>query len=101
SLPGMTEGRVAIAATQLVQEGLTGKPKKLRAIVLSLLEGVRGVRVSELGKIDVRQQQSKILEKYKQRELLAMQGIEDGVHAPGVDADDRVDLGGVADMFPG
>ncbi|KAK5187991.1 karyopherin [Exophiala xenobiotica] len=98
SLPGMTESRVNNAASQLLQEGLAGRSKKLRAIILSLLEGVRGVRLSELGKIDTRQQQSKILEKYKQRELLGMQGVDGGGKATG---DDGVDFGGVADMFAG
>ncbi|RVX75416.1 hypothetical protein B0A52_00769 [Exophiala mesophila] len=98
SLPGMTEAKVDQAAAQLLQEGSggSGKHKKLRAIVLSLLEGVRGVRLSELGKIDMRPQQSKILEKYKQRELLGMQGLEESHH---VNTDDGPDLGGVADMF--
>lgn len=102
SLPGMTETKVDHAATQLAQEGLGARSKKLRAIILTLLEGVRGVRLSELGKIDMRQQQSKILEKYKQREMLGMQGVED--HAQGVGpgvAEDGVDLGSVADMFAG
>jgi hypothetical protein len=94
----MTESRVNNAASQLLQEGLAGRSKKLRAIILSLLEGVRGVRLSELGKIDTRQQQSKILEKYKQRELLGMQGVDGGDKATG---DDGVDFGGVADMFAG
>ncbi len=98
SLPGMTEPRVDNAASQLLQEGLAGRSKKLRAIILSLLEGVRGVRLSELGKIDMRQQQSKILEKYKQRELLGMQGVDDSGKATG---DGGVDFGGVADMFAG
>lgn len=107
SLPGMSEAKVAGAAAQLAREGLGARSKKLRAIVLSLLEGVRGVRVSELGKFDMRQQQSKILEKYKQRELLAMRGrhgADDAAsgHHLGVDSgngDDGVDLAGLADMF--
>lgn len=99
SLPGMTEARVELASKQLLNEGLNGRSKKLRAIVLSLLEGVRGVRLSELGKIDMRQQQSKILEKYKQREMLSMQGLGDHPQGPGAGMDDGVDLRGVADMF--
>ncbi|EHY58529.1 karyopherin [Exophiala dermatitidis] len=103
SLPGMTEEKVDRAAAQLAREGSVARPKKLRAIVLSLLEGVRGVRLSELGKIDLRPQQSKILEKYKQRESLGMQGVEDGVGGAAANgaADDGIDLGGVADMFAG
>ena len=47
----MTEAKVNEAAAQLLKEGASGsRSKKLRAIILSLLEGVRGVRVSELGK---------------------------------------------------
>lgn len=102
SLPGMTEAKVDNAAAQLLHEGLGARSKKLRAIILSLLEGVRGVRLSELGKIDLRQQQSRILEKYKQRELLttAMQGADElGKSTIDGGGGDDVDLGGVADMF--
>lgn len=100
SLPGMTEAKVEHASAQLLHEGLAARSKKLRAIILSLLEGVRGVRLSELGKIDMRQQQSRILEKYKQRELLTMQGVDEGGrNAMDAGAGDDVDLGGVADMF--
>jgi exportin-5 len=95
SLPSMTETKIHAAAEKLLKEGLNGKSKKLRAIVLHLLESVRGVRISELGKIDIRAQQSRILEKYKQRESLGMQGIEIKPEAEGPD------LGGVADMFGG
>lgn len=102
SLPGMTTAKVETAAGLLYKEAVEGgnRSKKLRAIILSLLEEVRGVRISELGKIDTKQQQSKILEKYKQREMLSMPGSdENGQHQqnPGPE----VDLGGVADMFAG
>ncbi|KIW89253.1 uncharacterized protein Z519_10106 [Cladophialophora bantiana CBS 173.52] len=104
SLPGMTEAKVAHASTLLLKEASMGnRSKRLRAIILALLEGVRGVRVSELGKIDTRQQHSKILEKYKQREMLSMQGVEE-VGQPRIESgagDDGADLAGVADMFAG
>ncbi|ETN38132.1 uncharacterized protein HMPREF1541_07756 [Cyphellophora europaea CBS 101466] len=93
SLPNMDVAKVDAAAEKLLKEGINGKPKRLRAIVLHLLEGVRGVRISDLGKIDTRAQQSRILEKYKQRESLAMQGIDGRAETEGPD------LGGVADMF--
>jgi len=96
SLPGINETKIDAAATQLMLEALSGRTKKWRAILLSLLESVRGVRLSELGKIDTRRQQSRILEKYKQRELLDMQGLEDASKANG---DDGEGLEGVADMF--
>jgi exportin-5 len=100
SLPGMTEAKIDKAAGQLFREGAGGssRSKKLRAIILTLLEGVRGVRLSELGKIDTKQQQSKLLEKYKQREMLGMQGVgENGQGHQG--GTEEADLAGVADMF--
>jgi exportin-5 len=75
-LPNMDQASVESAAARLMKEGASGKSKKLRAVILHLLEGVRGVRISDLGKIDTRAQQSRILEKYKQRESLGMQGVE-------------------------
>ena len=100
SLPGMTEGNVDKASEQLLKEGTSGgsRSKKLRAIILTLLEGVRGVRISELGKIDTKQQQSKLLEKYKQREMLGMQGVQENGQEQQANGPD-VDLGGVSDMF--
>ncbi|KPI44323.1 uncharacterized protein AB675_8579 [Cyphellophora attinorum] len=95
SLPNMSEEKVDAVAAALVKEGLNAKPRKLRSIVMHLLEGVRGVRISDLGKIDTRAQQSRILEKYKQRESLSMQGVEERARDDG----GGVDLGGVADMF--
>jgi exportin-5 len=98
SLPGMTEARVDEAAAQLLKEGGGGtRSKKLRAIILSLLEGVRGVRVSELGKIDTRPLQNKMLEKYRLRESL-VQGGEENVQGQN-DSEPQTELWGVADMF--
>ena len=96
SLPNMTEAKVNAAAQSLLKEGIAAKPRKLRAIIMHLLEGVRGVRVSDLGKIDTKAQQSRILEKYKQRESLGMQGVQDAQRHGG---EGGPDLGGVADMF--
>lgn len=98
SLPGMTEERVDAAAQRLIAEGgLYAKSKKVRAIMLGLLEGVRGVRISELGKFDDRGARHRIAEKYKARENIGMQGLEDGTkHEEGT-----VDLGGVSEMFGG
>ncbi|KAJ9611240.1 karyopherin [Cladophialophora chaetospira] len=100
SLPGMSEAKADKASEQLLKEGGPGgsRSKKLRAIILTLLEGVRGVRISELGKIDTKQQQSKLLEKYKQREILGMQGVQENGQEQQANGPE-VDLGGVADMF--
>ena len=78
SLPGMTKSKVNEAAERLMKEGSGGgRSKKLRAIILSLLEGVRGVRVSELGKLDTKHQQNKMLERYKERDMVFYQGVSE------------------------
>lgn len=103
SLPGVTEEKLHAATTQLTTEVAAGvhqvrSYRRTRAVVLQLLEGVRGVRVSELGKFDTRVQKSKILEKYKLREEQAAAMAQGD---KGVDDEQGVDLGGVADMFGG
>ena len=99
-LPGMVESKVDAAAEKLLQDGgLYAKSKKIRAVLLNLLEGVRGVRISELGKIDDRGARSRILEKYKAREAVGMQGIEEGIKRE--EGEGGVDLGGVSEMFGG
>ena len=100
SLPNMTAEKVDAAAEKLLSEGgLYAKSKKIRAVILNLLEGVRGVRISELGKIDDRGARSRILEKYKAREAAGMQGVE---HEEGMKRDDGgMELGGVSEMFGG
>jgi exportin-5 len=98
SLPGMTEQKIDAAAQRLLAEGgMYAKSKKVRAVMLGLLEGVRGVRISELGKIDDRGARNRIAEKYKARESIGMQGVEDGVKHE----EATVDLGGVSEMFGG
>ncbi|KAK5942806.1 karyopherin [Knufia obscura] len=96
SIPGLNATKIDDAGMQLAQLTLAGKQRTMRAIILNLLENVRGVRVSELGKYDNKQERSGLLEKYKQRDALGMQGMEEGSHRNG---DEGPDLGGVADMF--
>ncbi|RMD40142.1 hypothetical protein DV735_g4973, partial [Chaetothyriales sp. CBS 134920] len=80
ALPGMTDTKLVTAANELLKEGIAGKAKKLRAIVLKLLDGVRGVRISELGKIDQSAGKGRILELYKRREGVAgLEGDDMGV----------------------
>ncbi|KAJ9655638.1 karyopherin [Neophaeococcomyces mojaviensis] len=97
SIPGIDPAKVDRAARDLTDLGLAGSGRKFKAIILRLLENVRGVRVSELGKIDNKAERSGLLEKYKQRDALGMQGVEDEGRRNG--ESDGVDLGGVADMF--
>lgn len=96
SIPGLSATKIDEAGTKLAHLTVAGKQRTMRAIILNLLESVRGVRVSELGKIDNKQERSSLLEKYKQRDALGMQGLEESGMANG---DDGVDLGGVSDMF--
>jgi len=96
SIPGLEVTKVDDAGMQLAQLTLAGRQRTMRAIILNLLENVRGVRVSELGKYDNKNERSGLLEKYKQRDALGMQGLEDGEQH---NDDDGPDLGGVADMF--
>jgi hypothetical protein len=94
----MSEQKIDAAAQRLLAEGgMYAKSKKVRAVMLGLLEGVRGVRISELGKIDDRGARNRIAEKYKARESIGMQGIEDGVKHE----EATVDLDGVSEMFGG
>jgi len=100
SIPGIEPARVDRAARDLSDLGLAGSGRKFKAVVLRLLENVRGVRVSELGKIDNRAERSGLLEKYKMRDALGMQGVTEDRRGSNGDGDEGgVDLGGVADMF--
>jgi exportin-5 len=94
SLPGLTEERVDAAAKQLTS--VRGHHRHERAVILGLLEGFRGVRLSELGKIDVKAQKNKLMEKYIMRDSMGMQTDERGSKE---DKKPDIDLGGVADMF--
>lgn len=96
SIPGIKQEKVEVTGMLLMQVTLAGKRRKMAALVLSLLEDFKGVRVSELGKLDNKQEKNGLLEKYKQRDALTMQGVDDGDRR---DEGGEVDLGGVADMF--
>lgn len=89
SLPGMTEEKVDRAAGKLyrAQNG-----RQQRALVLDLLEGLRGVSISEQGRIprpDPRKVRSAMQERYM--DVADIQGNRRGSGSP--------DLDGIADMF--
>lgn len=89
SLPGMTAEKVDHTANRLfqVQSG-----RLQRALVLDLLDGLRGVSISEQGKIarpDARKARSAMQERYMNVENDRQDGRKEG----------SPDLGGVADMF--
>lgn len=94
SLPGMTEERVASTEAALVR---STSSRQQRALVLDLLEGLRGVSVAEQGKIlgsreERRKARSALQERFMSNEMEGQQG-----HT--VDINDGPDLSGVADMF--
>ena len=101
SLPGMTEQRVdGVAAKLSTTGGVTGSNRQQRGLVLGLMEGLRGVRISELGKYERNEakEKSKLQEKYMQRESIAMAGIE-GEERVDVEGEGLEELGAVAGLF--
>lgn len=89
SLPGMTEEQVDRVASRLmrVQSG-----RQQRALVLDLLDGLRGVSISEQGKIprhEPRKLRSAMQERYMNVDNARQNRQRDG----------SPELGGVADMF--
>lgn len=94
SLPGIDEQRVLYTESSILR---SSSARQQRALILELLEGVRGVSIAEQGKIlDTREERRKtrsaLEEKYMQTEM-------DGQQPTKVDVNDGPDLGGVADMF--
>ncbi|KAL5337340.1 armadillo-type protein [Aspergillus crustosus] len=94
SLPGMTEQRVASTEAALVR---STSARQQRALVLDLLEGLRGVSIAEQGKIlgsreERRKARSALQERYMTNEMEGQQGQK-------VDINDGPDLSGIADMF--
>jgi exportin-5 len=102
SLPGMTEQRVdSVAAKLSTTGGVAGSNRQQRALILGLMEGLRGVRISELGKFDRDEvkEKSKLQEKYMRRESMGMAGIEEGRQRVDIDGEGLEELGSVAGLF--
>ncbi|KKK25029.1 hypothetical protein P175DRAFT_0560730 [Aspergillus ochraceoroseus IBT 24754] len=94
SLPGMNEQRVASTEASLVR---STSARQQRALILDLLEGLRGVSIAEQGKIlgsreERRKARSALQERYMSNEMEGPQTLK-------VDINDGPDLAGVADMF--
>ncbi|KAB8220541.1 armadillo-type protein [Aspergillus novoparasiticus] len=94
SLPGMDEQRVAMTEASLVRSTAA---RQQRALILDLLEGLRGVSIAEQGKIlgsreERRKARSALQERYMTAEMEGQQNNK-------VDINDGPDLTGVADMF--
>ena len=101
SLPSITEERLQAVGKQLFA---SPSPRHQRALVLDLLEGVRGVSVSEQGRIMPRVPAPSAATK-KGRERSGMlsefmaDGQEGGRGRGGQGREGSVDLGGVEEMF--
>lgn len=105
SLPGMTEQRVdGVAAKLATTGGAGGHQRTQRALVLGLMEGLRGVRISELGKYerDEAKERSRLQEKYTRRESMGMHvdgGEGQGGERVDIEAEGLDELGGVEGLF--
>lgn len=95
SLPGITEDKIAQTEAQLQR---CTSPRQQRALILELLEPLRGVSISEQGKIlgsreERRKARTTLQERYMTNEMETQQENH------GVDINDGPDLSGVADLF--
>ena len=89
SLPGMDDERVTGVLARLLKASTNSRQQ--RAVVLELLEGLRGISISEMGKLP-RPSSKKIRSALEQRYMTA------DAKEP-IAKDPSPDLGGVADMF--
>ncbi|GAB7337475.1 hypothetical protein MBLNU457_g2807t3 [Dothideomycetes sp. NU457] len=99
SLPDMTEEKVDRAATKLLK---TTSERQQRALVLDLLEGVRGVSIHEAGKIGISGVNGGRGGKSKEKSRAAAMYTADGgmeVENTGIVRGDSPSLEGVGDMF--
>ena len=94
SLPGMTEQRVLATEEALIR---STSSRQQKALVLDLLEGLRGVSISEQGRIsDPRSERRKAKSTMQARYMTTqMEGQEGGK----VDINDGPDMTGIADLF--
>lgn len=116
SLPAMTPQRVdAVAAALTATGGVIGNVRQQRALVLDLLDGLRGVRISELGKIglDREKEKSRLQERYMRvrgqgqghgegggQGQEGMEGVEGKVGmGANAEGEDGLDLAGVGELL--
>lgn len=93
----MNEQRVSQTETALMS---STSGRQQRALVLDLLEGLRGVSISEQGKIlGTREERRKARSAMQQRYMSTAPADMEGQQKTKVNIDDGPDLGGLADMF--
>lgn len=94
SLPGVSEDKVAKTESSLLRSTTT---RQQRALVLDLLEGLRGVSISEQGRISSsREDRMKARSAMQARYMTVEMEVQQSAQA---DTNDGPDLTGVADMF--
>ncbi|KKA20307.1 Nuclear import and export protein Msn5 [Rasamsonia emersonii CBS 393.64] len=97
SLPGMSEARVANTEIALMR---STSARQQRALILDLLDGLRGVSIAEQGKIlGSREERRKARSAMQARYMTNEMEGQEKTGPSKVDIDDGPDLGGVADMF--
>lgn len=97
SLPGMSEARVTNTEIALTR---STSSRQQRALILDLLDGLRGVSISEQGKIlGSREERRKARSAMQARYMTNEMEGQEKTGTSKVDIDDGPDLGGVADMF--
>ena len=98
SLPDMTEQKVDSAAAKLLK---TTSERQQRALVLDLLEGVRGVSIHEAGKIGISGLGQSRARKGKEKSRAAAMYTDGGMEAEGtgIVRGNSPGLEGVGDMF--
>ncbi|KAI5295042.1 hypothetical protein KEM52_002527 [Ascosphaera acerosa] len=94
SLPSIDEKRVLQTESQLAN---TKSSRRQKALVLDLLENVRGVSVAEQGRITTREERRKQLSAFQAQYMKVEMEAQDGPHGPG--GDDGPDLTGVAELL--
>ncbi|KAJ5111277.1 hypothetical protein N7532_001812 [Penicillium argentinense] len=95
SLPGISESQVAQTEDALRR---SSAPRQQRALVLDLLEPLRGISITEQGKImKSREERRKFLTALQEKYRALPMETENENHR--VDINDGPDLSGVADMF--
>lgn len=101
SLPGVAPDKVEKTEQKLAR---STKDSHRKALILDLLESLRGVSVSEMGRIaSARDERRKVKSKMQERYMSANSGAGQGMEMDGQfgasKTDDGPDLGGIADMF--
>ncbi|KAJ5614425.1 hypothetical protein N7528_008079 [Penicillium herquei] len=96
TLPGITEEKVSQTEAQLHR---CTSPRQQRALVLELLESLRGVSIAEQGKILGSREERRKIRSALQERYMTNNDMESQQSNPRVDINDGPDLSGVADMF--